>query len=361
MLLALGTTGILSALSGNATHQTQRLINYTKAQVYAEAGFNDAYNKLKSDFSLCYDNNAFPPTQMENGGYDTMVTPIDEDTVTIVSIGYSGNATATIKVDIKNLINESASRVPRSSPYAYTLFVNGDITHNGVSDVKALVQCNGELVANGDVTWGDPIEASVVYSVRINGGNGYVDGTIRSPLFVGSGTDDENIKIKIVEVVPLVYFPVLYLDDYYNHALENGQVFPGGTYSGDLDIQGGVRWFKGDVVLKSVTYSGCIIATGNIIFNGGVIQTKVDNLPAVISRDSYIRFNGSRDIHGLVYSKGDLLFNGEGTTIGTVIVGGNCTFNGKSGVLAYEYCRPSPKSSGFDDENSWPVITAWQK
>jgi hypothetical protein len=329
------------------------------AMAIAEAGANAAYATLKTNFANKDNASLFPVTTYNNGYFDATVTSVGSNKAQISCVGVSGISTQTVVVDIQDFTIPVAA-VDATSPYGHSIFVNGSGTMNGSGNVYGSVRCNQDLRANGSFLWGTPSNACNVYcsvEFRANG-----SATLHGMCYAPNVNAPAGVP-RTVQAVPQVPFPTLDLSSYYNTAVANGQVYAGGTYSGGSIgvIPGGVRWYNGALTMNGgVNYSGCIIATGEINFKGGCTQTKVGNLPAVISRDGGVTLSGSRTMQGLVYSKGNFTCNGSGRLDGTVLVGGTMTLNGSYGIIAYEYCDPG---NGGSAGSSTPDVgvTAWQK
>jgi hypothetical protein len=367
-----------AAMVGFAKQQAYsitRVRDYLKAQAYAEAGANAAYNVIKTNFADASDPSKFPAVAFGDGGYDVTVTVVGDDQASIVAVGQCGNATITVKADVKNMqpVQQQPSGppvLPPDNPWGYSVLVNGYITHNGAGTAFGKVHVNNYLTQNGSIEWGSDADPMQVSCSGANGfiGNGSISihGTIRAPQIQINGT--EHVHQKLVQSVPTVPFPTLDLTPYYQIALANGQVFSSQSPNGDVNwglIPGGVKWISGTFSQNgSLSYQGAIIATGNITFNGSVTQTKYQQLPAIISRDGYVKVNGSHQINGLVYAKGDCTWNGAGHIYGSILVGGNLTFNGSYGNIYYDFSQPSPDPAGGGGGSGVSdhcVITAWQQ
>ncbi|MFH0907251.1 MAG: hypothetical protein V1929_00610 [bacterium] len=324
----------------------------------AEAGANEAYAILKANFANKDNGSLFPETSYSGGSYDVTVTSVGSQTAQIMSIGVSGSSTQTVIVDVKDFGAPTPGTDP-TGPWAHTLFVNGKATINGAGNCYGSVQCNQDMRVNGTFSWGipgNPVDVYCCVGFRANGSS-VLEGMVYAPsVNAAAGVP------RTIQAVPTVAMPTLDLTPYYALAVANGQVFSGGTVSGSIGtIPGGVRWYNGDATFNGgVNYAGCIIATGDINFKGGCTQTKVGQLPAVVSRDGSVTLSGSRTMQGLIYAYGDLTCNGSGTENGTIIVGGNMTLNGSYGLFTYDYSFPSlPGTAG--STNCDVGVTAWQK
>lgn len=324
----------------------------------AEAGANEAFAIISANFANKDNADLFPSTSFNDGAYDVTVTSVGSNSAQIMCVGISGTSTQTVIVDVKDFGTPTPGTDP-TGPWAHTLFVNGRATVNGSGNCYGSVRCNQDFRANGTFEWGSPGNPVDVYcSVEFQAnGVSTLDGMVYAPSISAPGGVPQT-----VQAVPAIAMPTLDLTPYYNLALANGQVFSGGTVSGSIGtIPGGVRWYNGAATFNGgVNYAGCIIATGSINFKGGCDQTKVGQLPAVVSRDGSVTLSGARTMQGLIYSSGDFTCNGSGEENGTIIVGGNMTLNGAYGLFTYDYSFPSlPGTLGTT--NSDVGVTAWQK
>lgn len=355
-MVAMGRQQVFSAV---------QLRDYVKAQLIAEAGANDAYNLLKTNFAARLNPNNFPLKPFDNGTYHVGVTSISSNKASISSTGVYCSATAYVKLDIKNIPLLNTNGVPPlTSPWAFGVFCNGYLGFNGASEVKGAIHVNNYLTSNGAISWGTAespayIECSGAQGFSVNGAS-TITGTIKAPVIHVNGTVTEAVT----GPVPTIQLPALDLATLYQTALANNQVVNGATVNKNENwgtIPGGVRWINGTLDVKGgggITYVGCVIATGNIILNGSTTQTQVGNLPAFVSRDGAIELNGAQTINGLVYAAGDVRFNGSGSIKGAVMAGGNMIFNGSTDLdVTYANSNPNgPEATTADHV----IITAWQ-
>jgi hypothetical protein len=347
----------LMAFADYQVGSAERARQDNMAMAIAEAGANAAYALVKANFANKDNASLFPMTTFNNGYFDATVTSVGDKQAQIHCIGVSGSATSVVMLDIQDF--STGDTVDPSSPWAHSIFVNGSGTMNGSGNVYGSVRCNQDLRANGTFLWGTPSNACDVYcsvEFRANGA-----ATLYGMCYAPTVSAPAGVP-RTVQAVPQIPFPTLDLASYYATAVANGQVFAGGTYSGGSigAIPGGVRWYNGNLTMNGgVSYSGCIIATGEINFKGGCTQTKVGNLPAVVSRDGGVTLSGARTMQGLVYSKGNFTCNGSGRLDGTVLIGGTMTLNGSYGIIAYEYANPG--TAGSSTADTGVGVTAWQK
>lgn len=352
-----------------------RARDYLKAQAYAEAGANQAYNMLRHNFALRKDASKFPPHSFGDGSYDADVTmPLGETApvALITCTGTRGTATAVVKLDIRNFGIPEGGVVPPTSPWAHSIFVNGYMRCNGAGTLEGSVHVNNYFQQNGAATYGtvaQDCDISVCGAAGFDAnGSVTVHGTVRAPVISINGT--ATIDEQIVGPVDTIPFPTLAdkFIEYFNIASANGQVLEGNQkINGNQSwgaIPGGVKWINGTLTVNGgLTWDGCVIATGNITLNGGcsLVQSRVGDLPALMSQNGQIKVNGSHTVHGLMYSKGDLTWNGAGETRGSILVGGNLTFNGASDVIGYVYSEPGDPGGGGTSLQDKIGVTAWQR
>lgn len=363
LLMALIAAGMV-ALGRQQVFTAEKMRDYVKAQMIAEAGVNDAYNLMKTNFAARMSDSNFPLKPFDGGTYDATVTPISSNKANIASVGVYRSATCYAKANIENIpILTTNGTPPLTSPWAFGVFCNGYLGFNGSSTFRGSAHINNYFQGNGSVNWGtatNPIyfECSGANGFSINGAS-TITGTIRAPDINVNGT----VTSAVEGPVPTISMPAIDLTPYYQIALANNQVFNSTTINGTANygaIPGGVRWYNGTLTVNGggkLTYTGCIIATGNMTLRGSTTQTRVGNLPAFVSRDGSIALNGAHTINGLVYAGGDMTFNGSGSIVGALMAGGNMTFNGAATLdVNYTYSNPNgPLSSTADHV----IITAW--
>ena len=358
----------MAALGRQQAFSAQRARDFVKAQINAESGVNDAYNLLKTNFAARTDPAMFPLVSFTNNGgtYDATVTPVGSNQASIVCTGTYGVAVSVSKADIRNYpLPTTNTPPPLTFAYGFGVFVNGFFSFSGSSRLKGAVHVNNYLYANGNANWGSATNPVYVECSGVQGFtalNGTIIGQVKAPVISFGGT----ISTSTVASVPTIQMPDVDLTPYYNIAVSNGQVFSSQTVKKDEvwgNIPGGVKWINGTLTVNgggSLTCTGCVIVTGAVVINGTFNGVPVNNMPTLASRDSSVDINGSHDIRGLLYSKGNMNFNGAGTITGEIMSGGNLTFNGSSSVeVNYLYCEP-----GKPYYQSWldyVVLQAWQE
>lgn len=366
MIVVLIISFVSSAIVSMAMYQPRsiaRVRDYIRAKAIAEAGVNQAYSMLVTNFAARYDGAAFPATSFGGGTFDVTVSAVGTDAAYLVSVGTFGTSTARAAVDLKNYGETEPSTGP-SSAWGHSIFANGSINLNGSGTLYGSAFSNQSLTQNGAIEWGSSEVACDVYTVgpfRVNG-TADVFGDVYAPVILVTGQN--NITATHQQTVPPIRFPTIDLTELYNTAVANGQVYGGGTYNSDVtlgNIPGGVAWFSGDVRFKkTLDFTGCVIATGDIRFDGAFSNTREGNLPAIVSRDGGILINGHHTLEGLVYCAGDLRMNGSGTIDGSIVVGGNIDLNGSYGIVTYTYSAP-PGAGSDGDGGDVIGISAWQE
>lgn len=341
--------------------------DYLKAQAYAEAGANEAYNALKTNWSQ----REFEPRTYGDGSYTMVVVESDDPTlVSIICTGTLGSVKSVVQLDVKNFGTGTPGEAPVTSPYYYGVFVNGYLDHNGTGTQTGNAQVNGYLVSSGGggLLWGTAGEPIVVNVCGVNSkgdgatfnGGGTVYGEVKARKFKGTPSP-ATITVTTPDTLGMPDISAK-LNEYYQIALDKGQVFTTAPSTISGGVPGNIRWYNipGGITLQSADYVGTVICTGPITFIGTVRNTRVGNLPAIVSRDGSITVKGAHEVNGLVYAGGDILWSGAGTLVGTLMCGGNLTFNGTYGNLAYAYCPPGDEGS---DGTSGDLagVSGWQK
>jgi len=372
------TTLYLTTFAKNQSGLVKGTHDYLGAKALAEAGASEAYAILKANWNAKGNSANFPQRSLGGGTYQATVTTVNTNRAGISCTATYGSKTATVKIDVANVASNTSSSgsgsgtTPPTSPWAYSVLINGYLTMNGAGINYDYLQVNSYISVNGTMTWGSAgsnVHVSCSDSSQGFSGNGTItiNGSLVAPKITINGT--KTITTQVITNVPVVSFPTPDLTAYYTIAVANGQVYSNLMVNGSTNwgtIPGGIKWVNGTFTQNgTLTYSGCIIATGAIQFNGGFTQTRVGDLPAVVSRDSTVQVNGSHTVQGLVYSKSDTSWNGSGSLVGALLVGGNCSFNGAYGLLSYTYSYPGTAAGGGSlggtgGGTPQVAITCWQ-
>jgi hypothetical protein len=366
LLVSIGGAAMVG-FAKNQAYSMNKVRDYLTAQAYAEAGASEAYALIKSDFALAGDPTKFPLRTFGDGSYDATVTPVGTAAALIECVGTKGSVIATVRMDVKNFTAGSGGGggAQPTDPYAYSWLVNGQMRMNGASTFEGYLHANNDFDVNGLSGWGSaakPVQASATVGIRFSGPC-TLYGDMRAPAISGSFSPGTTT----VAASPVVPLPTLNFTALYNTALANGQVVGSQYLSADTTwtIPGGVKWINGTLTVKSsktLTYSGCVIATGAIDIMGTVNATPVADKPTLASRDSTMDIGNSTS-RGVLYSAGDMTFSGGCDFTGSIFCGGNLTFNGAGDRFAYaNYAPGSGGGGGGGGSMAAKVgVTAWQK
>lgn len=370
MALAAGSMGMIAA---QRAFTAQRMTHQARALAVAEAGANQAYALLSTNFAARYDASAFPVTQYGDGAYDVEITPIGEKLAIITSTGKWGIAAATVVLDVRNY-GRGNGGVNLDWPSTLTNFAvvsGGEFNFNGCGSVTtsngaALLHSNSKINVNGDAQAALDMESSGLMSI---GNNCHIDGDLSAPEF--------NVKAhvtldgeKTVQAVPFVEIPQVDLTPYYNIASENNQVktapatAEGLVVNASTNILGGILWVNGNVTVSShPLIRGTIIATGTINFSGEADIDASQYGFALVSRDGSIKNTSTGRIRGLIYAKtGNYEQTANGLLIGQIIAAGSVKKGGCSDVIVVDATvPPDPNPDPWDISGDYPVISAWQK
>lgn len=365
-LIAIVAAGTV-AMGRQQAFSSIHLRDYVKAQMIAEAGLNDAYNTIKTNFAARLDPANFPAKVFDGGTYDAYVVSVSSNKASIVSTGLYGSATALVRADIRNYTTTTTNGapIPGVSPYGFNILAGGDLVWAGNSDLQTsngFLHCNGTYSANGINTVRGNVESCL--GILLKGGAN-ITGTGEAPVISGGAVGDP-----VVGPVPLVAVPNIDLTPYYNAALASNQVYTGTkTISGNITPPGGIMWVNGSLNIGVGTFTGCFIATGAITMqttgNDTITLNKVNQYPVLASRDGSITVKQAKMLtfNGLIYAKTgsfDKQGNGDVSAMGAIIAAGNVTKNG--GWTAFIYSDPTPVPPGGSLENARDkaIITAWQ-
>lgn len=116
-------------------------------------------------------------------------------------------------------------------------------------------------------------------------------------------------------------------------AQQNGTLYNGSkSYNGsNIDVSSNL-YINGDLNINGSHFDGkgCIIATGNITFNGSNLNQSSGDAVCIYSKNGNIIINGSgADIDGILYApNGSIILNGSNQTINGRVIGNVVTFNG---------------------------------
>ncbi len=361
--------GSVAKMSAHRTFMAMRVPDRIRALAIAEAGANEAYSILSMNFLQRTNAAAFPPTSYGKGAYDADVVPVGIDVAVVYCTGVCRKATVSVILDVKKYHDTDlwGWQDEWDEAFSCAIAAGGDFDFGGSGDISTT---NGTLRVHSNSRIDLSSNAGTVNmdfssSVGIDIGNKEVTGNITAPDFnIHSGaTIDGNV---ITQAVPTIPIPDIDLTPYALWAEQNGEYKPGDfTWTnGSYAPVGGILYVDGDVLIESEgTFTGSIIANGNIHISGNLDVVPSEYGFAVGTRDGSIKITSSGDMEGLFYARnGDFSHESNGALKGQVIVAGTATKTGVSGVVIYEVYLPIPPDLGILDAPIDTVgISAYQK
>jgi hypothetical protein len=365
LIVIISSILIAAFLSSNISRSfmAKKLSNRVRATAIAEAGINDAYSILATNFNARENDNAFPATAYGDGIYDVTVTAISNNIAIIKSTGTYGKITETVILDVKN-ITDSASSAPLNDIWQYAIVSGGDMTWTGSGTMNI---GGGKIHTNGKYkhTGSSVLNGNLSSCIRIwCTGSTQINGNTATPIYKGSAPANITGTITI-GAVPIINIQNIDLTPYYNYALAHGEVYDGNKRisTGEVKPNGGIMWINGNLRMStSDNMIGCFIATGDVDITGSGDQIKVGDFPAIISRDGDIDISGSGKFHGLIYAKnGDFDKSGSGDVTGSIICAGEFDKSGSWSAMTYENSKPLPPGETATPSDTKISPTAWQK
>ena len=394
--------GMLMLMGGQRAYTARRLINETKAMVYAEAGIDYAYSILSVDFEQRNNPEAFElieggtqtastgwqsngdgtymlklaqygdgttetPTSgttssYRDGSFTLTLTPIGNKYVLINSVGVCEGATriAEVLIDDENAYDSGPfPDYSNMEGFNYAVLSGGVYNFGGCGNVTgAKLHSNNTIQIRGSA--GSDVDISS--SVKITTSKVTVEGSLTAPELKTHAQADITEGATQASVPP-VEIPDIDLTPYFNWAKRHGEVYNGFSTSVSYTPAGGVLWVEGDVYIDShAVISGSIIATGNIYISGDVDIDPTTTTFAMASRDGNIYNTSSGTLNGLIYAKtGDYSQTANGVLNGQLIVNGNIKKGGNSDIINYVRSVPTDPAGDTAPTSAWPVISAWQR
>lgn len=346
----------------------QTLGDRIRALAIAEAGANEAYAIMATNFALRNNAESFPKTAYADGWYDATVSAIGEQTAVISSTGSYNDVEVEVMLDIKDYGSPGTVDLGYDArAFDYGILCGGEFDFGGCGDISSTsgttrIHANGYLNVRGDAQADIGLESS--YKIRI-GNNRTVDGDVTAPILSYKASKVNITGTASQQPVPLVTIPNIDLTPYYNWANDHGEVRSGFSMSGGTYTpNGGILWVNGTVQISShAVVNGSIIATGDIAISGAADVTSTTCEFAIASRDGDIKNTSTGLIRGLIYTKtGNYDHTANGTTEGQVIIKGDIKKTGCSDVLVYDKSMPLPPTDGGSTPDTTIIgISAWQK
>lgn len=366
---------ICSSMYGYSSQQVFSIVrtrDFLRAKVIAEAGANQAYNKVRYDFTKVANASLFPETDFGGGTYDVSFTASGTNQAHLISVGRCGMAEARVSADLLNQDRQTVSwltdnrKVDPAVFTNYAVLAGGMIDWGGGGEIRngGKVRANNkiEMVGGGDFT-GPNLKVYSSQQIYIQGSS-----TIQGDAFAPSiqGKVDQITGVKTIQQLPYITIPIIDLTPFYQKALENNQVKNGDfSLNSDYAPAGGVLWVNGNFKISNGSVSGCIVATGNIDSSTSRTLAGTNGYPVLISRDGNIKITSTPTIRGLVYARsGSLDWTGGGILTGSIITAGDIDKGGGSDLIVH--FNPAPPEIPYSplsttNRADYVIITAWQE
>lgn len=199
-------------------------------------------------------------------------------------------------------------------PFDYALFSGStetDLYLNGSHDyISGSVHSNKGFTANGSyLTITGACEACS--TVTTNGSNTSIGSRAPNSPFIAMPDFSETLKLQAEKA---------------GKAYNGDRIFNGSGQSVDEPI-----YVKGNVYVNGGGFKGkgCILATDDIIFNGGNLTASAEDAVCFYSKNGNIYVNGAdSDIKGILYApNGNIIMNGSNQTIYGRVIGNVVIFN----------------------------------
>ena len=204
-----------------------------------------------------------------------------------------------------------------SGAFGYALFSGSQsttLTLNGSNQyVGGSSHTNKDFVANGSkLTITGACEAMTTISV--NGSQIDIDNRYPDSPFVAMPDFSETIKLQ---------------------AEKAGQVYSGSkTYNGSSMLVDQSIYVNGSVTVNGSKFrgKGCVLATGDITFNGSNLNESSSDAVCFYSKNGNIIVNGSNAVFdGILYApNGSITMNGSRQTVNGRVIGNTVTINGSN-------------------------------
>ncbi len=213
-------------------------------------------------------------------------------------------------------------------------------------------ECNASAVTDSIRAAFDYVlfSGSTTKDLIINGSNLYVDGSSHTNRnFLANGSKQtitgvceavNNITVNGSQMdidnriphAPFVEMPD-FSEQIKSQAEKTGTSYPSSkTYSGSYINVDQPIYVNGDLTVNGSHFrgKGCVLVTGNIVFNGSNLYDSTGDAVCFYSQNGNITINGSNaELNGIVYApNGTITMNGSNQTIYGRVIGKNLTFNG---------------------------------
>lgn len=353
---------VIAAISLQRAYTAKLRADEIRALAIAEAGANDAYSVLATNWAARTNPAAFPPTVYGDGMYAVRVQPVSNNYAIITSTGTCGRAVQWVMLDAVNYTE--GTQGTDEDAFNYAILCGSTFTFRGCGNIsggdgRPRLHSNATLDIRGSAGVDLDIQSSTKISI---GNNITINGSVKAPVL-----DYRPNKVTItggatVGPVPLVTIPDIDLTPYYNWALAHGEVKDGFSLSGGTyNANGGIIWVNGNVQISGhAVVNGSIIATKDIKISGQADINQTGFGFALASRDASIDYTSSGTTRGLIYAKtGNFKQTANGRIEGQLIIKGTIDKGGSSDVVVFSKTVLTPPYGG--DQGDIVGISAWQR
>ncbi|MDD5677702.1 MAG: hypothetical protein PHW60_06870 [Kiritimatiellae bacterium] len=297
ILMLAGVTMVV--LSRQSMHRIHRTVHYAQAQALAEAGIADMIAKLGTNYTF-WESNACVGSLSSNGTYFVTTQPQTNGNVLITSDGIYMEASNRTIMELCGTLQTHWNELYDT---------NSAILSDGVITLETgAYQVNGNVHANSD----------------INLGAGTVSGYITSGGEVtpsDAGLSHQPLS-PIPPAGPFNFDSYLYLANNGGTYLEGNQIL----HSANLEqpATNGILYVNGDLTINGGTFTGTIVANGNINVNNNFTQAPFPdnlNMPSLLSTGT-IDLDNKGTFNGVMYAKVNIIIRNKCTINGGVIAGG---------------------------------------
>jgi hypothetical protein len=347
----------LYSLARYQTYSTQRTILSLKARSIAEAGANDVYNTIRTNFSPYLGETV--EADFDAGRYEVEIQEIENRTnvARIVSHGFAGPIEAIVSLNVKNnaIVTTSTNGTSLNEFFAkYSSFSGGAATQTGSSAVTiqgGTIYANGLTVKKKLTATGSAVE----YAGSISGAANILGETSISPV--------------APKIFPKAELLALLNNVYFQEATDHGNVYTVAQFNALASPKtpkngGAIIWVAGSVGVFDGTVNACLVSTGYIKVHGTITPPSDSNgnpYPALICRDAGIDINsGSSTLNGAVIAmNGDCKFNGGAIIKGALLTSSVLDLSGNSTVNVQSTFTPPPGTQTSTSADN-VIITAWE-
>ena len=356
------------------TFTTKRMINRTKALVYAEAGIDYAFSKLSTDFSNRYSlaefglNGETPSGDaIENafgdGSFSLSLTATNGNRYCVVtSVGKCGGQEVTAEIVAEDFNADTGGSTPAKNynemdGFKYPILCGGDLFINGDVLIKG---SNKKVHANSEATYTNQQaqnnENEVTSSATEWGGPKVPAGCDNNSLGVA------NVGIPEIDLTPWENMAA----SSSGSVINKGDTIPNPVIGGVLVVNGNGDYTIPEAIGATIIFTG----TGTISISGAYdpgndFEGKPNTLGIVIKNTGDLKLTGGNAIlGGITYvPKGKLSAKGTPIINGQLLVKGSITLAGTADSAGFGSIIPTPPGTPASETpyEQDVYMGAWQR